>query len=120
MNDTGFDRSLYRYRSACQKQLGSQAFSDEAWDNIRSLVRQSALTMSGPADLINVAIEKLNDIKIDLPAFSPLDRLISHERQSVHEELYLKIASALTPDERKTLDSLLQVTDGEQITGFAK
>lgn len=120
ITDENFDRSLYRYRAACQKYLKSTSFSNEAWANIQKSIRKAALTMSDPADLINVTIEKLINAKIDLPAFSTLDRLVSHERETVHNELYLKITNTLDPAQRQTLDVLLEVAPGERTTEFAK
>ncbi|MBT8125046.1 MAG: Tn3 family transposase [Gammaproteobacteria bacterium] len=118
--DENFDRSLYRYRAACQKHLKSTTFSNEAWDNIQEPIRNAALTMSDPADLINVAIEKLINEKIDLPAFSTLDRLVGHERETVHNKLYLKVTSTLKPAQCQALDALLEVAQGERITEFAR
>ncbi len=115
-----FKRTLYRYRSACQKLLGSSAFSDAARNRLVMSVREAALTMSDPADLINVAVAELNKANIELPAFSTLDRLVSHERQVIHDELYLKITKTLEPHQRQSLDALIQVQEGERITAFAR
>ncbi len=56
---------------------------------------------------------------IELPAFSTLERIASHERQCVHDSLYLQITSSLTTSQREALDALLLVHDGEQTTGFS-
>ncbi len=83
-------------------------------------VRKAAHTMSDPADLINVAIEVLSNAKIELPAFSRIDRLVGHERQAIHEQLYSKITGTLDSDQRQILEALLEVEKGERITGFAQ
>lgn len=49
---------------------------------------ETALTMSDPADLINLAIETLTRANVELPAFSTLDRIVGHLRQQVHAALY--------------------------------
>jgi len=120
IDDDSFDRSLYRYRAACQKRIRSTVFSDEGKKLLVDCVRKAAYTMSDPADLVNVAIEVLSNAKIELPAFSSLDRLVSHERQAIHEELYLKITGPLEPGQQQILDALLEVEDGARITGFAQ
>ena len=79
-----------------------------------------AYTMSDPADLINVALEALNNANIELPAFSTLDRWVSHERQIVHDKLYQQITSSLTPKHRHTLDELLVIPADDRMTGFSK
>lgn len=65
--------------------------------------------MSDPADLINVAVETLTQQGIELPAFSTLDRLVSHLRQQVHEQLYIQITAPLTAAQQAVLDTLLRV-----------
>lgn len=62
----------------------------------------------------------LNNNRVELPAFSTLDRLVNHERHAVHSELYLKITDPLDPAQRQILDSLLEVKEGEQITAFTR
>lgn len=120
INDEHLRKTLYRYRSACREYLKSGAFSDEGREHVIDCVRKAAYTMSDPADLINVAIESLSNKKTELPAFSSLDRLVNHERQIIHEELYLKITGTLRADQRQALDTLLEVEVGERITRFAQ
>lgn len=112
--------TLHRHRSACRKYLGSAAFSDDGQEQVVDSVRKAAYTMSDPADLINVAIEVLSTANIELPAFSSLDRLVSHQRQLIHEELYSKITRTLKPGQRQALDTLLDVKEGNRITEFAQ
>jgi hypothetical protein len=120
IDEEHFKKTLYRYRVVCRKLLGSTVFSDDGRNRIITCVRKAAYTMSDPADLVNVAIEELSNANIELPAFSTLDRLVSHERQAVHNELYLKITTDLTSNHRQSLEALLQITEGDQLTGFAQ
>ncbi len=120
IDEEHFKKTLYRYRTACRKLLGSTVFSNNGWNRIIACVRKAAYTMSDPADLINVAIEELSNVNIELPAFSTLDRLVGHERQVVHDKLYLKITSTLKSNDCQSLDSLLQVPEGGRLTGFAR
>lgn len=120
VDEAHIGKTLYRYRRACRKWLGSAAFTADDRQSMVARVHEAAHTMSDPADLINVVVDSLNSANIELPAFSTLDRLVSHERQTVHDELYLKITAALTLDQRQRLDALLQVQEEERITGFAQ
>ncbi len=120
IDEKHFKKTLYRYRTVCRKRLGSTVFSDDDRERIIACIRQSAYTMSDPADLVNVAIEELSNANIELPAFSTLDRLVGHERQAVHDELYLKITTALQSSHCQSLDALLHVSEGERLTGFAR
>ena len=120
LDEDHYRTTLYRHRLTCRNYFGSIAFSDEHKKLIVGSVRNAAYTMSDPADLINVAIEILSDAKVELPAFSTLDRLVNHERQKIHTELYLKITDTLESDQCQLLDELLDVEEGERITGFAR
>jgi hypothetical protein len=79
---------------------------------VQERVTQAAYTMSDPADLINVAIEQLIAHRFELPAFQTLDRLVSHVRYGVHQELYARITAALSPAEQAHLEALLYGHDG--------
>ncbi len=120
VDEAHFAKTIHRYRTACRKWLGSAAFSNSDRQLIVGRIHKAAYTMSDPADLINVAVEVLNKANVELPAFSTLDRLVNHERQSVHNALYEKITSRLTPAQRQNLSALLLIQDGERITGFAQ
>ena len=67
--------------------------------------------MDNPADLINVAIEQLVRDRIELPAFSALDRLARRVRTLVNGRYFALIDKRLTADEKQRLDDLLVVTD---------
>ncbi|MDC9598581.1 Tn3 family transposase [Xenorhabdus anantnagensis] len=112
-------KATHRYKILSRQYLDCHLFTQQARQNIVSLIHQSAYTMSDPADLINVALEYLSKKNIELPAFSTLERLASHERQLVHNELYLQITQPLTKPQKNTLDSLLLIQEGELTTRFA-
>ncbi len=112
--------SRSRYRLSIRAHLGSRLYADAGAEFITPVIIATAHIMSDPADLINVAVEKLIKANIELPAFSTLDRLVGHLRQKVHEELYAKITDHLTDDQRKILDGLLTVRDDETVTDFAR
>ena len=74
--------------------------------------------MSDPADLINRAIEALRGVRIDLPAFSTLDRLVNHLRGRVHERMYERVAARLSAENMAALDALLAVPPDATTTPF--
>lgn len=120
ISDDHLKKTLYRYRTVCRKLLTSTPFSDQSELRIIKSIRHAALTMSDPADLINVAIEELTIANVELPAFSTLDRIARHERQQVHDELYTTATKNLSFEQRQILDSLLVVQEGCRITEFAR
>jgi hypothetical protein len=120
IDDDNLKKTLYRYRVICREYLASTPFSDGCEQRIIQRIRHSALTMSDPADLINVAIEELAIANIEIPAFSTLDRIVGHERQLIHDQLYTNATKGLMPEQRQVLDSLLVVQDDCRITEFSR
>jgi len=65
-------KTLYRYRKAIRSFLKVLPWSEQAASILETTVEKSALSMSNPPDLVNVAIEKLIEQRYELPAFSTL------------------------------------------------
>jgi len=88
-------KTLFRYRGLIRAHLGVRAYGEAGEQLIEPAIRTAALTMSDPADLINLAIETLTRANVELPAFSTLDRIAGHLRQQVHATLYRSITAGL-------------------------
>ena len=71
----------------------------------------AAEVMDHPADLINVAIEELIRQRVELPAFSTLDRLSRRIRTLVNGRFSAAVMERLSEAERGQLDALLEVGD---------
>ena len=112
--------TLSRYRGLIRGHLGVHRYGDGGEALITPVIRAAALTMSDPADLISLAIETLVKANVELPAFSALDRVVGHLRQDVHAALYQSITSALSREQRATLDTLLEVPPGESVSPMAR
>ena len=113
-------KSFYRYRKAIRRFLKVLPWSEQATSILETTVKKAALSMSNPPDLVNVAIEKLIEQRYELPAFSTLDRMVSHIRHEVHLELYEKLNATLRPKQREALDKLLEVNEGDTETDFSR
>ena len=74
--------------------------------------------MSDPADLINRTIEALRDLKVDLPAYSRLDRIAGSVRATVHRHLFASVADTIPEQAASALDELLIVPPSERTTPF--
>lgn len=104
----------YRYYQRIRAFLQVRAFADDGLDVAARAMHDAAAVMDNPADLINVAIEQLVRDRIELPAFSALDRLARRIRTLVNGRYFATIAERLTVDEKQRLDDLLNVTDPRQ------
>jgi predicted nucleic acid-binding protein len=113
-------KSFHRHYQSIRSFLGVLAWAEEGQNIVHACVKKAAFTMSNPPDLINVAMEKLIEQRYELPAFSTLSRMVGHIRQAVHLELFEKLNRTLKPEAQLILESLLQVTEEDTITGFTK
>jgi TnpA family transposase len=104
--------SRHRHRLSIRAYLKVSPYSLGGERAVAPEIEQAAYTMSGPADLINVAIEHLIAQRFELPAFSTLDRLVGRVRHQVHQHLYAQITQGLSPDDIGRLDALLGVHHG--------
>src|SRR4051812_17247184 len=116
--EDGGKRTLYRYRAAGRAYLGVASYPETGEVLVTNIVLEAAETMSHPADLINRAIEALRRARIDLPAFSTLDRLVNRLRGRVHERIYERVAARLSTENRAALDALLTVPPDGATTPF--
>ena len=73
-------KTLFSYRALIRSHVGGTAYGDDGDKLIEPVIRTAALTMSDPADLINVAIETLTQSNVELPAYITLDRLVGRSR----------------------------------------
>jgi TnpA family transposase len=101
------ERSRYYYAEAIRAYLGVNPYSRKAQTSVAKTIAQAAEVMEHPADLINVAVEKLVKERYELPAFSTIDRLVGHIRTVVNNRLFHRIVKAMTPAQRELVDRLI-------------
>jgi len=102
-------RTLYRHHQAVREWLGVVAYGEDGLRVASDAMATAAEVMDNPADLINVAIEELVRQRIELPAFSTLDRLSRRIRTLVNQRLFASVTGRLSEDECGQLDALLAV-----------
>lgn len=104
----------YRYYQLVRGYLQVRAYGEGGLDVAARAISAAAAVMDNPADLINVGIEQLVRDRIELPAFSSLDRLARRLRTLVNGRFFAQIDAQLTSDEKQRLDALLVVTRGSE------
>ena len=72
-------------------------------------IRSAALVKNHPPDLINVALERLVEASLELPAFSTLDELATAIRAEVNAGMFTRITERMGPAARQRLQALLTV-----------
>ena len=112
------NRTLYRYKSSIREYLNVTEFGATARHVITEATHKAAQVMNNPADLINVAIETLVKERFELPAFSTLNRSVSHIRTLVNSNIYETVLKKLTSDKKCKLDNLLSVENSDTYSKF--
>jgi hypothetical protein len=107
-------RTLYRHHRAIRKRLGVSPWGDDGLSIATEAMSTAAGVMDNPADLINVAIEELVRLRVELPAFSTLDRLSRRVRTLINSRLFAAVHERLSHAEREQLDALLEIGSNPQ------
>lgn len=113
-------QARHRYRRAVHALLGVRPYPEGGAEIAEAAMRDAAVVMSDPADLINVAVEALVRDRVELPAFSALDRLAGRARERVHGDIYRLVAGRLSEGDGARLDALLDVGPDAHRTGFTR
>lgn len=108
------DRTLYRQHQNIRNYLDVSEYNRKGAKIIETSMTTAAQVMDNPADIINVAIEELVCQRIELPAFSTLDRFARKIRHTVNQSFFDMVNTKLTDSEKLQLDELLNVTDHKQ------
>ncbi len=107
-------RTLYRHHQAIRERLGVSAWGEDGLRVASEAMSTAAKVMDNPADLINVAIEELIRQRIELPAFSSLDRLSRRIRTLINGRFFARVMERLSETERGKLDALLEIGSSPQ------
>ncbi|WP_405779131.1 Tn3 family transposase [Streptomyces sp. NBC_00859] len=79
-------------------------------------IRKEAASKNRPADLINIALEKVVEAGLELPAFSTLDAMASALRKEVNAEICGGIHDRMSASERAGLLRLLEERESDGTT----
>ena len=83
-------------------------------------IRSAPLVKNHPPDLINVALERLVEASLELPAFSTLDELATAIRAEVNAGMFARITERMGPEARQRLQALLTVASPGGTSMFSR
>jgi hypothetical protein len=99
-----------RHRALIRDYLGIRFFDREAREVMFNAMTDVAVIKDGPADLVNVAIEKLIQQNFELTTFTTLAEAARHIHAQSYRELYYTISQSLDSAAITALDDLFQTT----------
>ena len=93
-------------------------FDTEQTEALERFIFEESCRLEHTASLLARAREFLKERHVLFPAESSLLRLVTDQKKRAREHIASKLAEGLTSDMVKTLDDLLEVKEGEAISGL--
>ncbi|WP_244204380.1 DUF4158 domain-containing protein [Streptomyces africanus] len=97
------ERTAKHHRGLVRKKVGVKYNQGEARRIVERSIRREAAAKYRPADLINIALEKVVEAGLELPGFSTFDKMASKIRTEVNASIREGIHDRMTPAQRAEL-----------------
>ncbi|WP_051661973.1 DUF4158 domain-containing protein [Streptomyces noursei] len=107
------DRTAKHHRGLVRKRVGVAYDQAEARRIAEQSIRKEAAAKNRPADLINIALEKVVEAGLELPGFSTFDKMASKIRTEVNASICVGIHDRMSPLQRSELLRLLEERDNQ-------
>ncbi|WP_094792137.1 Tn3 family transposase [Streptomyces kasugaensis] len=107
-------KTMKNHRGLVRQRVGVAYDQGKARRIAEASIRKEAAAKNRPADLINIALEKVVEAGLELPAFSTFDAMASTLRREVNAEICAGIHERMSAPERAGLLRLLEerMSDG--------
>ncbi|MFF2518906.1 DUF4158 domain-containing protein [Streptomyces sp. NPDC058086] len=111
-------KTAKNHRGLVRQRVGVVYDQAEARRIAEASIRSEAAAKNRPADLINIALEKVVGAGLELPAFSTLDTMASTVRKEVNASICAGIHDRMSAVERAGLLRLLEERDADGTTQY--
>ncbi len=112
------ERTAKHHRGLVRKRVGVKYDQAEARRIAERSIREEAAAKNRPADLINIALEKVVEAGLELPGFSTFDKMASKIRTEVNASICAGIHDRMSAVQRAGLLRLLEERDSDGTTLF--
>lgn len=112
------DRTAERQRTDVRQRVGTKYQQSQARLIAEAASRREAASKNRPADLINIALEKVVAAGLELPAFSTFDAMASSVRSEVNASICAGIYGRMSAVGRAVMLRLLEERDSDGTTPF--
>ncbi|MFD6278072.1 Tn3 family transposase [Streptomyces sp. NPDC060209] len=112
------ERTAKHHRGLVRKQVGVKYDQAKAPGIAEQSIRKEAAAKNRPADLINIALEKVVEAGLELPGFSTFDKMASKIRTEVNASIRAGIHDRMSAAQRAGLLRLLEERDSDGTTLF--
>ena len=111
--DHGAARTARWHRGQVRKRLGVTRDPQRARALAEAAIREAAQVRNHPPDLINVALERIVEASLELPAYSTQDEMAAAIRTEVNEAIFAGITARMGPDGRHRARGLLNTAGSD-------
>ncbi len=111
--DHGADRTMRLHRGMVRKRQGATRDPRRARALAAAAIREAAQVRNHPPDLINVALERIIEASLELPAYSTLDDMATTIRAEVNEAIFAGITGRMGPEGRQRAQGLLDTAGSD-------
>ncbi|MEU9500014.1 DUF4158 domain-containing protein [Streptomyces sp. NPDC048196] len=112
------NRTAERQRTAVRQRTGLSYDKARARKIAEAVMRSEAVSKNRPADLINIALEKVVEAGLELPGFTTLDALAAKVRTEVNAAICMGIYDQLSEAHRERPLALLSEKDTSGTTKY--
>ncbi|WP_225845179.1 DUF4158 domain-containing protein [Streptomyces sp. HPF1205] len=112
------ERTAKHHRGLVRKQAGVTYDQAKARGIVEQSIRKEAAAKNRPADLINIALEKVVEAGLELPGCSTFDKMASKIRTEVNASICTGIHDRMSAAQRAGLMRLLEERDSDGTTLF--
>src|SRR5271166_5223848 len=115
--DHGAARTMRLHRAQVRKRQGATRDPRRARALAAVAIREAAQVRNHPPDLINVALERIIEASLELPAYSTLEEMAAYIRTEVNEAICAGIVARMGPEGRQRAQGLLDTaaSDGRSM-----
>ncbi|MER8225322.1 DUF4158 domain-containing protein [Streptomyces sp. NPDC094143] len=107
------ERTAKHHRGLVRKRVGVTYDQAMARGIVEQSIRKEAAAKNRPADLINIALEKVVEAGLELPGFSTFDKMASKIRTEVNVSIRTGIHDRMSTAQRAGLMRLLEERDSD-------
>ncbi|MFJ2703522.1 hypothetical protein ACIO3R_10010 [Streptomyces sp. NPDC087428] len=111
-------RTAERQRTEVRQRVGTKYKQSQARQIAEATIRKEVTAKNRPADLINIALEKVVAAGLELPTFSTFDTMASTIRTEVNTSICWGIHNRMSLAEQARMLWLLEERDSDGITQF--
>src|SRR5271166_7160385 len=111
--DHGAERTIRLHRGLVRRRQGATRDPRRARAPAAAAIREAAQVRNHPPDLINVALERIIEASLELPAYSTLDDMATTIRAEVNQAIFAGITGRMGPEGTQRAQSLLDTAGSD-------